>query len=164
MSIVGRFRARVVIAVFFAFASQLMAQTQRLDVVEALVNGQATVTYSAIDIGQIGSVFDGNTDTLARTANINPMELYALDATGELQITSGRKSGGNFELTWNTAPSRWYEIQSSTHLANWSSVGFRKAAGNSTTQQVSTPVGNQGFFRSERHWRRTGRKLPGECW
>ena len=50
-----------------------MAQTQRVDVAGALANDQATVTNSAIDIGPIGSIFDGNTDTLARTANVNPM-------------------------------------------------------------------------------------------
>jgi len=242
MSIVGRFRTGVVIAVFFAFASKLMAQTQRLDVAEALFNGQATVTSSAIDIGAISSVFDGNTDTLARSANINPMvvtlsfvapltltrsriyflgdnsrwrietadsvaeldsmtgsfhvaldwlsephstwadrsltnpfacgairlklqrligdnyvhlnewELYALEThppetNGELRITTARKSGGNFELTWNSALRQWYEIQLSANLANWSSAGFQKAAGTSTTQQVSTPAGNQAFFR-----------------
>jgi len=233
----GRFGATVFTAVFFAFAPELIAQTQQLDVAGALVNGQATVTYSALDIGQIGSVFDGNTNTLARTANINPMvvtldfmspltltrsriyflgdngrwrietadsvaeldsmtgsfraaldwlnaahstwadrsltnpitcrsvrlklqrlvgdsyvhlnewELYALDTNGEFRITNGRKSGGDFELTWNTSSSQWYEIQSSTNLANWNSAGFQKGSGNSNTQQVATPVGDWTFFR-----------------
>jgi hypothetical protein len=237
MSIVGRFRARVVIAAFFAFALELMAQTQQVDVAGALVNGQIIVTYSAIDIGQIGSVFDGNTDTLARSANINPMvvtlsfvspltltrsriyflggnsqwrmetadsmadldsmtgsfrvaldwsdaphstwvdrslthsitcrvirlklqrmvgdnyvhlnewEIYALDTNGALRITAARKSNGNFELTWDTAPGQWYEIQSSTNLINWSSAGFRKGAANSTTLPVATLATQQRFFR-----------------
>src|SRR5437773_531940 len=51
--------------------------------------------------------------------HLNEWELYALDANRELRITGGRKSGGNFELTWNTALGQWYEIQSSTNLANW---------------------------------------------
>jgi hypothetical protein len=237
MSIIEWFRARGVIAVFCAFASQIMAQTQPVDVAGALVNGQGSVTYSAIDNGQIGNVFDENTDTLARSANINPMvvtlsfvsprtltrsriyflgansqwrietadsvaeldsmtgsfrigldwlpaphstwvdrsltnpivcravrlklqrlvgdnyvhlnewELYALETNGDFRITTARKSDGNFELTWNTAPSQWYEIQSSTNLANWRRAGFQKGAGNSTTQQVATSVGHQAFFR-----------------
>ncbi len=33
------------------------------------------MTHTAIDIGPIGSVFDGRTDTLARTPGINPMSI-----------------------------------------------------------------------------------------
>ena len=44
-----------------------------VDVAAALAGGQATVSNSTIDIGPIGNIFDRNTNTLARTANINPM-------------------------------------------------------------------------------------------
>ena len=40
-----------------------------------------------------------------------------------------------------------FVLQSSTNLAHWDSAGFQKGAGNSTTQQVATPVGNGAFFR-----------------
>jgi len=55
------------------FTSSLVSQTQQLDVAGALVGGQATVTNTTLDIGNIANIFDGNTNTLARTANINPM-------------------------------------------------------------------------------------------
>jgi hypothetical protein len=106
MSIVGRFSARGVIAVCCAFAAELMAQPQWVDVTGALVNGQATVTYSAIDLGQIGSVFDGNTDTLARTANINPM-VIRLSFASPLTLTRSRIYflGGNSQWRIETADS-----------------------------------------------------------
>ena len=57
-------------AVLFCLVEPLIAQTQQVDVAGALANDQATVTSSRIDIGSIDNIFDGNTSTLARTANI----------------------------------------------------------------------------------------------
>ena len=75
--------------------------------------------------------------------HLNEWELYALDTNGGFEITAARKSGGNFELTWNALAGQWYEVQSSTNLANWSSAGFQKGTGDSATQ----PGGHAGWQR-----------------
>lgn len=46
-----------------------------LQIRQSLQDGSATLTHSAIDIGTIDAVFDDNPNTLARSANINPMVL-----------------------------------------------------------------------------------------
>ena len=68
-----RFRATVVTVVLFALPSELPGQTRQLDVAAVLADDQATVSNSEIDIGPIDNIFDGNTNSLARTANVNPM-------------------------------------------------------------------------------------------
>ena len=208
-----------------------------VDVAAALAGGQATVSNSTIDIGPIGNIFDRNTNTLARTANVNPMvvtlnfttplqltrsriyflggdsqwrvetadtmaeldamtgsfrasfdwlygtnsmwpdrwltnpitcravrlklqrlvgdnyvhvnewELYALGTNDGFRITNGRKVGGNFEVTWNSSSGQWYEVQSSTNFSDWNSAAFQKGAGNSATQQVTTPGRERAFYR-----------------
>ena len=44
----------------------------RIDVNALVVAGQATVTGTAPDIGSFASLFDGDSDSLYRTANVNP--------------------------------------------------------------------------------------------
>jgi hypothetical protein len=58
-------------------------------VAQMLANGQATVTNTTIDLGPIGNVFDGNTNSLARTPAINPM-IVTLSFTNPVQISRSR--------------------------------------------------------------------------
>ena len=60
-----------------------------INVAQMLANGQATVTNTTIDLGPIGNVFDGNTNTLARTPAINPM-VVTLSFTSAMQISKSR--------------------------------------------------------------------------
>ena len=69
----GRLTLLLVGTIGYALTSSLIAQTQQLDVAGAVAGGQATATSSALDIGNLNNIFDGNSNTLARTANINPM-------------------------------------------------------------------------------------------
>ncbi len=216
-------------------AAPLTAQTDQVDVAWALANAQATVTNSPLDIGQIGDVFDNNTDTLARSAAVNPMvvtltfvtpkqlirsrvwflagsnrwRIETADSVADLDAGSGtfrvaldwdtgdeatwqdrsftepitcravrltlyrptgddyvhlnewqlflldrpfivtdlQKAGAELQLTWNSSPTQWYEIQTSQDLLDWSSVTFQKGAENITALQFITPPGERRFFR-----------------
>ncbi|HEY5914144.1 MAG TPA: hypothetical protein VJA21_26450, partial [Verrucomicrobiae bacterium] len=67
---------RAVLAFFLFFPSLLRAQVPvpdaRFDVLGAINAGTAAVTATPFDIGSITSIFDANTNSLARTPNISP--------------------------------------------------------------------------------------------
>ena len=54
-----------------AIASETL-QGVRFDILSSINSGSAVATHTAFDIGDIASVFDGNTNSLARTPNISP--------------------------------------------------------------------------------------------
>ncbi len=79
--------------------------------------------------------------------HLNEWELYALTTNGGFRITSARRVGGNFEVTWNSSSGQWYEVQASTNISSWSGAAFQKGTGNSATQQVAAPNGSGAFYR-----------------
>ncbi len=75
------FALLALLAGLLGFPATLHSQTDQLDVAWALNHGQATVTNSPLDIGRSENIFDGDTDTLARTAAVNPMVVTLSFAT-----------------------------------------------------------------------------------
>jgi len=59
---------------FLAFTSraQVTLPNAKLDVLSSVSAGSATLTSTPLDLGVINNVFDSNTNSLARTPNINP--------------------------------------------------------------------------------------------
>lgn len=100
------FVLRFVAAISCGLTSSVFAQTQQLDVAGALVGGQANVTSTTLDIGTVANIFDGNTNTLARTANINPM-VVTLSFTTPQTLARSRIFflGGDSEWRIETADS-----------------------------------------------------------
>lgn len=62
-----------VLAASVLLTSSIWSQTTPLGVAWELSTAKASVTHSATDIGSISDVFDGDVETLARTAAVNPM-------------------------------------------------------------------------------------------
>src|SRR5512138_2166297 len=52
--------------------AQVTLPNARFDIPGAISSGTAAVTSTPFDIGSINSIFDGNTNSLARTPNISP--------------------------------------------------------------------------------------------
>jgi hypothetical protein len=70
-------------------AVQVQGQVTRpIDIPAALNNGQVTTTHSTIDIGGIGNLFDTNTESLARSASVNPMTITLNFTTSQTLIGS----------------------------------------------------------------------------
>jgi hypothetical protein len=67
--------ARLVAAMLVLPGLNASAQSQPVDVAGALRAGRAAVTSSAIDIGSVHHLFDGDTGSLARSAAVNPMQV-----------------------------------------------------------------------------------------
>lgn len=64
------------IGILLGLCTGSMLQAQHtIDVPAALSSGAARITATQFDIGGINEIFDGNTTSLARSANINPMVL-----------------------------------------------------------------------------------------
>ncbi len=59
---------------FLAFTSraQVTLPNAKLDVLSSVSAGSATLTSTPLDLGVINNVFDSNTNSLARTPNVNP--------------------------------------------------------------------------------------------
>lgn len=220
--------------VFLLSSMILRAQNELIDVAGAIALGRATVSYSAIDIGSIGDVFDGSTTTLARSRAVNPMvvtlsfsepirisrcrvwflagdnrwRIETADSVSDLDAGTGtfrvafdwalgpesswqdrtvassvsckvvrlllhRPTGDNYvhlnelqlfapdrafsilefrrqgqggELMWSSVVGRWYALQSSSDLRQWSDGGFVKAAAETATGVIKPPPGHR-FFR-----------------
>jgi hypothetical protein len=82
----------------FGAAACLSAQTF-IDVSRALREGSARIVASPFDIGSIEAVFDRSPDTLARSANVNPL-VITLEFNERIPITSMRLLPGDHG-TWS---------------------------------------------------------------
>ena len=74
-------------------------------------------------------------------------EWQLFSADRPFAITEMQAGGEDCRLTWNSSPNRWYEIQASTDLTNWTSAGFQKGADMATGFTASAPQGDRAFFR-----------------
>ncbi len=212
----------------FALACPGARADEKLDINLLIASGNATVSHSAIDIGQIASVFDGNTGSLARSASVNPLvvtlsfdhpqtitrlrtwflagdngwradaadsmadldsgtgtfttlvdwtiggesawseglaadlvprsivrfQLYRLKGDdyvhlNELEIHAGpvplgitdiQLDGSDLTMEWSSEPGRWYRVQQSDNLADWTDAEFRKSDDYSTQWSATLPA------------------------
>lgn len=75
-----------------------------LDINAGISQGNIAISHTVFDIGNYPDIFDGNDNTLARTANINPM-VITLDFTNPVNLKSCRMlmTHGNGSATLETA-------------------------------------------------------------
>ncbi len=93
----------------YSLLTPLAAQTGQIDVAGMLICGQATVANSIIDIGPISAIFDGDTNTLARTQSINPMVVTLSFATPK-QLMRSR--------TWFLAGNNRWRVETADTVAD----------------------------------------------
>jgi hypothetical protein len=74
-----------------------------LNIGQMLANGQASVTHTTLDIGEIANLFDGSVDTLIRTPNIDPAVVTLTFA--EPQTIHAMSA--YFTATWGDPAYRW---------------------------------------------------------
>ncbi|MCB9341496.1 MAG: hypothetical protein H6577_25520 [Lewinellaceae bacterium] len=76
---------------------------------QAIQDGQATVTHTQLDIGTTANMFDGDFNTVARTANINPLVVtLAFDYTINVTAMSTRQTEG----------SGWWTVEAANSVAD----------------------------------------------
>jgi|GEM_PF-243490 len=234
--------ARFLVAIaWLSLASPLAAQSTNVDVPQLIAFGQANATISSLSLGSVGSLFDGNCTTLAKSNQVNPLvvtltfsspksftgsriwflagnnqwSIEAADSVADLDARSGtyqlainrasdpesawqggnftstitcrairlslrrltgdnyvhlcewqitledppvvpklpftitgfQGNNGNFDLTWNSDPGQWYEVQASSDLAGWSASGYQKGQETSATFTAPAPPGDRAFYR-----------------
>ncbi|MBK8427923.1 MAG: hypothetical protein IPL27_19010 [Lewinellaceae bacterium] len=89
----------VAFMLFFNHANAQATLSFPVNILEGIQNGQITVTHSALDIGIIEHAFDGDLNSLARSAAVNPMTV-TLQSTFLFHITATR-------FTNNSELSKW---------------------------------------------------------
>ncbi len=92
----------IVLAAFFGFFENANAQvpiTFPVDILEGLRNGQITVTHSTLDIGTIEQAFDGDVNSLARSAAVNPM-VVTLQSAFVLHLTATSFTNNSEAVRW----------------------------------------------------------------
>ncbi len=92
---------------------------------------------------------DGTTDYQEYIADTDP-----LDNTSNLRIVSSFfdfSDGEDDSVTWTSRPTRFYDLQYSSNLADWSSAGPVLSSGGPTAtgKLHPRPAGNLRFFRVE---------------
>lgn len=92
-----------------SFAPFARGQNEPVDIAGLLASGRATVAHTAIDIGPIGNIFDGQTNSLARTPGINPM-------TVTLSFTTPKELTGSG--VWFLAGANRWRIETADTLAD----------------------------------------------
>ncbi|MCB0521122.1 MAG: hypothetical protein KDD27_19445 [Saprospiraceae bacterium] len=76
---------------------------------QAIQDGQATVAHTQLDIGTTANMFDGDFNTVARTANINPLVVtLAFDYTINVTAMSTRQTEG----------SGWWTVEAANSVAD----------------------------------------------
>jgi len=121
----------------------------------------ATLEATAAGYGSVlDSDGDGQTDATELAAGTDPhdansrftlsLSTAAVPPIRTQSTNSGTDSTGQtIVLTWNSVPGNLYEIQKSTDLRNWSSVGqiqAEPAPATQTTAQVAT-TDSKAFYR-----------------
>lgn len=117
----------------FAAKSQT---TFKINIGVLIKEGQITATYSTLDIGSINDIFDGSTETLARTASINPAvitlefertqrlgasRLYTTYSDGKWQVETAMSVE---DLNSKTGSYQNTIAKNKIKNAKWDSIGF----------------------------------------
>ena len=76
--------------------------------------------------------------------HLNEWQLFAPDRA--FIISDFRRQGQSVEMSWSSVVGRWYAIQSSPDLRQWSDGAFMKAAAETATGLILPPSGHR-FFR-----------------
>ncbi len=119
----GRFCLPLILLIWPALAlpAQIAVHNVRLDVLGASDAGTAVLTSTPFDIGSITSIFDGDTNSLARTPNISP-------AFVQIAYTSPRTvSRFRVYLSYGSSYDWWIEKADSqpdmdTHSGSWAVI------------------------------------------
>jgi len=85
--------------VFSLGAAPAVPAQHLIDIPTTIRDGSARILASQFDIGSIKAVFDCNPDTLARSANINPL-VITIEFNERIPVTSMRLRMGD-QGTWS---------------------------------------------------------------
>lgn len=77
--------------------------------------------------------------------HLNEWELYQVDRP--FAVTQTQELGSATELTWNSNPGKWYEVQASLALDSWQSAGYWKAEDSLTTANIAHGSEPKHFYR-----------------